>query len=200
MDEIYIQERGIRRVYSTFVGGIIATSVILLGNGTASIVPNYVFPAQLVKYSEEQTDMFKSFSYGTTISCNIPIYSESDINKSVEKVLISDDKLESIKKLNIISSLQDNWNGNGSKALSVELIDKVKRLVMFLDVQPDIFPTASGSIQIEYDKNNGEHLEIELYDKRDAELYWIKEDGNDKIETIKFNYVDINGLINEFYG
>lgn len=195
-----IQERNLTRVYSNVVGGIFLTSIILLGNGTMSVVNNYESSGQVMKISDDRTDMIRSFSYELGISSSMPIYSSMDNSCCIEKVLISDDKLESLKKLNIISELQDNWNGNGAKALSNKLIDKVKTLIMFLDIQPDIFPTACNSIQIEYDKENDKHMEIELTEDSDVEIFTIDQKGNGIIKKIQFDITKINGMVKNFYG
>ena len=70
--------------------------------------------------------------------------------------------MENLKKLEAIALLKDNWNANGAKAFADSLITKVRNLVMLLDVQPEVFPTACGALQLEYDKEDGSHLEIEF--------------------------------------
>lgn len=62
---------------------------------------------------------------------------------------------ENLRKLEQISLLADNWDGNGAKAFDKQLVAKVKDLIGALGVQPEIFPLSYGSIQMEYTKEDG---------------------------------------------
>ena len=73
---------------------------------------------------------------------------------------------ENLEKIQDISELKDDWNGNGASAFKDTLIQKMKYLILRLNVQPEIFPTARGSIQFEYEKETGEYLEFELFDTK----------------------------------
>ena len=55
-----------------------------------------------------------------------------------------------MEKIQDISELKDDWNGNGASAVKDTLIQKMKYLVLRLNIQPEIFPTESGSIRFEY--------------------------------------------------
>ena len=62
--------------------------------------------------------------------------------------------------LSEIEKLKDNWNDNGASAFSSKLIEKCRGIVMQLASEPFICPTACGSIQFEYEKENGDYLEF----------------------------------------
>ena len=47
-----LPDANISRVYSTIVGGVIATSIIVMGNGAVAIGHNYDCPGQMVSYQE----------------------------------------------------------------------------------------------------------------------------------------------------
>ena len=64
-----------------------------------------------------------------------------------------------------IAALEDNWNHNGAKHFSKDLIEKCEKLLPDFYVSPSIFPTAAGSIQMEWD-NNGNYLEINVFEDR----------------------------------
>ena len=68
--------------------------------------------------------------------------------------------------LSEIEKLKDNWNDNGASAFSSKLIEKCRGIVMQLASEPFICPTACGSIQFEYEKENGDYLEFEIYEDR----------------------------------
>lgn len=68
--------------------------------------------------------------------------------------------------LDEIAKLDDNWNNNGASSFSAKLIEKCRGIVTQLVAEPFICPTACGSIQFEYEKENGEYLEFEIYEDR----------------------------------
>ena len=68
--------------------------------------------------------------------------------------------------LSEIEKLKDNWNDNGASAFSSKLIEKCRGIVTQLASEPFICPTACGSIQFEYEKENGDYLEFEIYEDR----------------------------------
>ena len=150
-----IPDTSISKVYSTLVGGVIATSIIVMGNGAVSVGHNYAYTEQKVCYYNEKTNVYASFSTEPSISLNLPGYSNSEnTSAGVEKVVISEDKIENLKKLETIALLRDNWNLNGAKAFTDSLIKKGRDLILFLEIQPEIFPTACESLQLEYDRED----------------------------------------------
>ena len=106
---------------------------------------------------------------------------------------------ENLEKIQDISELKDNWNGNGASAFNDTLIQKMKYLILRLNVQPEIFPTARGSIQFEYEKETGEYLEFELFDTR-LEVLTMGSDGNNYSYDMSIDIEEINKVIDEFYG
>ena len=69
-------------------------------------------------------------------------------------------KAHNLNKLDTIRSMGDNWNGNGAPAFSKAVTDRVESLIKSLNIQPEIFPTACGTIQLEYDNSRKDHMEI----------------------------------------
>ena len=104
-----------------------------------------------------------------------------------------------LKKIDLIVSLEDNWNGNGAVAFSDGLVKKLKSIVIMLDKQPEIFPTANNSIQLEYDKPDGSHMEIELFENGDSEVFEVDAYGNESLLNIDTNVETINKVVNDFY-
>lgn len=49
-----IPDTSISKVYSTLVGGVIATSIIVMGNGAVSVGHNYAYTEQKVCYYNEK--------------------------------------------------------------------------------------------------------------------------------------------------
>lgn len=126
--------------------------------------------------------------------------SDKSIISGVEKVIVSGEKLENLKKLETIAMLQDNWNANGAKAFSASLISKVRNIILFLDIQPEVFPTACESLQLEYDKQDGSHMEIELTESESAEIFVVDSTGCESIRNIRSGIEVINKVVSDFYG
>ena len=196
-----LPDASISKVYSTLVRGVIATSVVVMGNGAVSIGHAHDCIGQIVCYHNEKTNVYASFFTEPSISLDIPGYSNIEsINSGVEKVVISEEKLENLKKLEAIAHLEDNWNENGAKAFADSLITKVRNLVMFLEIQPEVFPTACESLQLEYDKADGSHLEIELNESENAEVFLVDDNGCESIVSISASIEAINKVVSDFYG
>lgn len=105
---------------------------------------------------------------------------------------------ENLKKIHDISQLKDSWNENSASSFKDTLIEKMKYLVLHLDIQPEIFPTACDSIQFEYEKENGEYLEFELFDNR-LKVFTMDSNGNDYSYDMGIDINEINEVINKFY-
>ena len=196
-----LPDTSISKVYSTLVGGVIATSIVVMGNGAVSIGQNYDCTGQIVCHYDEKTTVYASFSTEPIISFNVPGYSNNEsISSGVEKVVISEEKLENLKKIETIALLQDDWNANGAKAFSASLITKVRNLIMFLKIQPEVFPTACESLQLEYDKADGSHMEIDLTDSEESEVFVVVNKGCESIINISASIESINKVVSDFYG
>lgn len=98
-----------------------------------------------------------------------------------------------INKLNEIKTLKDNWNDNGASAFSEELINKVKKFINYNIYTPEIFPTAANSIQLEYENQHKEYLELEFKEEK-IELFKIDKNNNET--TLMFSYNEIFKIIN----
>lgn len=70
---------------------------------------------------------------------------------------------------------------------------------MALEIQPEIFPTACESLQLEYDKADGSHLEIELNESENAEVFLVDASGHESIKNISASTEAINKVVNDFY-
>lgn len=102
--------------------------------------------------------------------------------------------------LDIIATLEDNWNDNGAKAFSKELIERCRVIVEQLPKQPFIAPTACGSIQMEYTKYNGEYLEFNVFEDK-IEVFIVDDvDAEREFELKGESQInEMCKLINEFH-
>lgn len=86
------------------------------------------------------------------------------INTLIKNYVVANAALDDILKL------EYNWNDNGAQGFSIVLVEKCRRIVNQLVAEPFVCPTACGAIQFEYEKDNGEYLEFEIYEDR-IEVY-----------------------------
>lgn len=111
---------------------------------------------------------------------------------------LSDEQARNFKQIDDIASLPDNWDENGASSFPVQMISKVKDIVYHLSIQPYVFPTANHSIQLEYEKEDGDYLEFELFEDDTVELFRYTPEKNAITDTITIQ--DIDKAVNRFYG
>lgn len=141
------------------------------------------------------------------------VQTESSITgKSVKQIIV--DKLrgetvdkvfpiklrENLLKLDEIKSLKRNWNGNRAKPISKKIVNKTKSLIINLERQPQVFPTANDSIQIEYDGENNSYLELQVTKQNKLSYFKIDKNGVEITGTIPCSSFALNALVEEFYG
>ncbi|MEW6508801.1 MAG: hypothetical protein AB1432_13760 [Bacteroidota bacterium] len=107
-------------------------------------------------------------------------------------------KLNNINTILSFKKLEANWNDNEAEPFSEMIIQKAFDFInsALLKFQPNVFPTARHSIQFEYEKSNGNYLEIEIFEDRFS-AYSEIDDEETEYESISFN--ETIKLIDEFY-
>jgi len=111
----------------------------------------------------------------------------------------SDRKQQSnLTKLQHTAQLKDNWDGYGAEHFSEQLIHRANSLIRRLHIQPEIFPTADSSLQIEYEKDNGDYLEFQFTGDGSCEGFMLK-NGSEEYFHSQDNYHSINAHVEAFY-
>ncbi len=105
---------------------------------------------------------------------------------------------KSMKQLNEIRKLRDNWNGYGANSFSESLIKKVEDIISGLRYQPFISPTARDSIQMEYENDAGDYLEFEVFENAGIKMFFYSKDGESEKKTIQSEAID--EAVCYFYG
>lgn len=111
-----------------------------------------------------------------------------------------DVKSFNLAKLDVIRDLQPGWNGNQAPAFAETLIRKVRDLLTHLTIQPQIFPTALATVQLEYDNARRDHMEIEIGESDTAEVFCVSYDGRETFEDIPATVAGVNKTVKAFYG
>ncbi len=109
-------------------------------------------------------------------------------------------KADNLRKLENISNLRDNWNGNGAPAIPKTVIEKTRKIIENIPIQPEIFPTALSSIQLEYDNSRRDHMELEIGESDEAEIFVVDYFGAQITENIPSTIEEITERIMQFYG
>lgn len=104
---------------------------------------------------------------------------------------------DSIKRLDEIAALRANWNGNGASAFSNAIINAAQKFVSGLSIQPVILPTGRDSIQMEYEKENGDYLEFELFEDGRIKMFTYAHTGESKTKDILPSMA--NEVVCDFY-
>lgn len=119
--------------------------------------------------------------YGTYLS-----YTE----QQQDSISLSSELAASLNALEDIRALRQNWNGNHAEPFSDALVNKVIALVKTLSFQPQIFPTAEESIQLEFDNEKDDYLEFELFENNTVRKFFCDSEGNSETSWISIG--DIN--------
>jgi hypothetical protein len=156
----------------------------------SAIIP-FIAPAALSVNCSANTQLFTNTD--PSLPNSIHCYSGEPHTTTIS---ISPKMVSNIQKLSTISKLSPNWNGYDAPAFSLSLIDKIKSFLFRLSIQPSIFPTGRNSIQLEYEKENGDYLEFEVFPEK---VIMLKIIGSDEVET-EIDENQIPQMVDEFYG
>lgn len=116
---------------------------------------------------------------------------------SVGDAAVNPGARENLSILSELAQLESDWNSNGAAGFSAQLIARCRDLVKGFNNQPDIFPTAQGSIQFEWDNDIGDYLEIELFENSRCQMALRKADGTWVEHVIE--YTAIGDYVEEFF-
>ena len=118
--------------------------------------------------------------------------------ETVEKTF-SPELSKNLFKLDEIKTFKSNWNGNKAHPIPKKVVEKTKTLILNLEQQPQIFPTANDSIQIEYDGENNSYLELQVTKQNSLSFYLVNKSGKEMTGNIPFSSFALNALVKEFY-
>lgn len=108
------------------------------------------------------------------------------------------DKITNLKRLSEIEKLPDNWNNNGAAKISTNIIRTVRKLLLKIDIQPEVFPTACDALQLEWENDLGEYLEMEVLEDS-INIFQIDLDGNEYQRIIELNESLVEKVVRDFY-
>lgn len=123
---------------------------------------------------------------------NITAYTSYKIKGDIVK------KNKAVQAIDRISDLVDNWDGEGAGRFDPVFIKSIRQIVQQLAFEPEVFPTAANSIQLEYRKD-GNYLEFEILENLSVEVLMVKHHTTtaNTIDDIKVK--QLNEYLGKFY-
>jgi hypothetical protein len=143
-------------------------------------------PNWSIASSEKEIHILNESSYSVSIrgdSFPVPGIRYSRLQKNIER-------------LNGYRYFSDNWDGQGAEIISDIVIDKSIEILKSLSIQPSVFPTGRGSVQIEYELENEDYLEFEIFENH---IECLMEKGEDEID-VEVNQEQIAQIVRDFHG
>ncbi len=116
----------------------------------------------------------------------------------MEKGLRKNNLTSNLQKLDLFANLKPGWDGHNAPSIPSEVIRKTRELIGELSQQPELFPTALKTIQLEYNNSQNDHMEIEVSDSSTAQLFIVAQSGDEAVETIPFDVHSISERISQF--
>lgn len=114
------------------------------------------------------------------------------------KALLKTNLASNLQKLDIFANLKPRWDGHNAPSIPSEVIRKTRELIGELSHQPELFPTALKTIQLEYCNSQNDHMEIEVSDSSTAQLFIVAHSGGETVETIPFDVHSISERVSQF--
>lgn len=104
------------------------------------------------------------------------------------------------QRLHLMSSLKKGWDGEEAGEISSITLQHLQWIIGELVHQPLLQPTVAGTVQLEYEKSNGDYLEIEVFDNQ-LEIFTSLSNGDEALITSsEVSAGRINQELYRFYG
>ena len=109
-------------------------------------------------------------------------------------------QIKNLNRLSDIKCLEKDWNGYEAEPIDKIIIDKAEYIIKNICIQPQIFPTGRGSIQLQYEHEDKSYLEFEIFADKIVCMQVPKKDY-EKASFKELNDADIkmiNQIIKQF--
>ena len=200
MEQILEKPKAMKKVCNTVIGGIAYIFYITNANSIPVVNADDLKEDTFsIVYENEKNNIYASFSDFEGISCNLSEYTFDNYIFDKESMMINDEMIKNYDRLEMISELEDGWDGEDAKSFDIKLIERIKMIISSLKYQPEIFPTACETIQLEYDHNNGAYLEFEIGNDDEIKVFSIDENGNEESYNISDDK-EVCKVVDKFYG
>lgn len=103
-----------------------------------------------------------------------------------------------LKKLIEFAQLEPGWNGYNAAPIPAYAIQAAYEIISELDHQPEIFPTANQSVQLEYEKKDGTYLEFEIFSPDKIKMFQEDAGGDVVVEDKFINEEELKESVRQF--
>ena len=112
----------------------------------------------------------------------------------------SDKQLEeNLENLKAISKFKKNWN-YGADPFPGDFIRWIRIILLNIDIQPQMFPTAAGSIVFKYEEyTDDQYLQFDLNINRNITMFYTNADGSHVIQNDNVLPQDISEIVDKFF-
>ncbi len=95
-----------------------------------------------------------------------------------------------LEKIYRFSDYKEDWDGYGAPPFDKSVIERAVKFIFDenLKIQPNVFPTGRGSIQLEFEPDDNHYLEIEIFKDR-YNLLTIIEAKEEELSDIDFKKI-----------
>ena len=123
-------------------------------------------------------------------------------NHVTNNTAINSEQLNNLDRLSNIKELKKDWDGYGSSAISDAVIERAKKFIECIVIQPLMFPTGRDSIQMQYELNDKSYLEFEIYRTKVMSMFVPKRKYEEAVfeEFTDIEIDQFNQMVKEFYG
>lgn len=124
------------------------------------------------------------------------------INESTSQKVLDLLKLKNEQKIKGISSLEEDWNGNGALPFDETLIQSFLDVINGVYEQPEIAPTGRNSLIMQYDFPDSSMLVFEIFEGK-AEKVYVPQGNYECAEVEQYTkdiVIEINRCLEKIYG
>src|SRR5699024_3614962 len=152
------------------------------------------------KFYAPKHERHNSTRVAAAISRDVENSSTSKLRSDYYTEIIEEQmKMSNVNKVKSFLNLEQNWNDKDALPFTPDLVFKTIQLLLAMDKQPEIFPTSRESIQFEYEKNNGDYLEFEIFQDGIHMFFMNDYDTELEKELAINNTKKINKIVSDFY-
>ena len=113
----------INRTRGTAIGGALFVSLLISGNSVSTVEANCLTDKYTEIIRSDTAEICQTYTIKKGMNYSLPgyyMYKAKDL--SVENVVMNEEKIFNLKKLDQIAYLEDGWNGNTARAFEKQLI------------------------------------------------------------------------------
>ncbi|MCR4798084.1 MAG: type II toxin-antitoxin system Phd/YefM family antitoxin [Lachnospiraceae bacterium] len=169
-------------------------------DGDTVIVPRRENKNVIIISEREYNDLKREsrmMAYGSRLTSASS--TEDPVPSNASYTATTDLRTDNMHRLDVFASFKQGWNGNSAAPLDRKVIEKVREILIHQEIQPEIFPSATGTIEFEYSNSRRDFMGIEIGAGTKAEVFIVFYNGHEITENIDADSTSINERVKRFY-